>query len=65
MGLTRMGRGLGLFGTASVRGDGCEECRAPGDVYVDGILFCARCALANHIEAIERLADAPPRPPGH
>lgn len=62
MTLTRTGRGLGPVGEASAWGDGCEECRAPGDVFVDGRLFCARCALVNHYEGLGRDVASTTRP---
>ena len=45
----------GSLWEVAVAEDGCEECRSRGDVFVDGRLFCARCALANHLAAVERL----------
>lgn len=42
-----------MTGANVARGAACECCGATGDVYVDEVLYCARCALDKHFDALQ------------
>lgn len=48
-----------MTGATSPESAVCRCCGATGDVYVDGVLYCAKCALDKHFDALQGLT--PPR----